>query len=86
MTKMFAGSLAALAMTAAPIAATPAFAAPTTNPAASLSVAKSVRASTPSAKKNDLAGGGLIFAALIAAGVIAIVAVAASKDDSADSN
>jgi len=84
MSKTFAGSLAALALTAAPIAATPAFAAPA-NPAASLSVAKSVRASTPTSKKNDLAGGG-ILAALIGAGVIAIVVVAAVRDDNADSN
>ncbi|NIJ28250.1 hypothetical protein FHT00_000178 [Sphingomonas insulae] len=80
----FAGTFAALAMTVAPIAATPAFAAPV-NPAASLSVAKSVRASTPSAKKNNLAGGGLL-AALIVAGVVAVGVVAIVQDDDADSN
>ncbi|MEH3158461.1 MAG: hypothetical protein PGN08_05705 [Sphingomonas taxi] len=84
MTKTFAGSLAALALTAAPIAATPAFAAQA-NPAASLSVAKSVRASAPTGKKSNLAGGGLL-AALIAAGVVAIGVVAVVNDDNSDSN
>ncbi len=84
MTKTFAGSIAALAMTVAPLAAKPAFAAPV-NPAASLSVAKSVRASAPSAKKNNLAGGGLI-AILIVAGVVAVGVLAATQDDDADSN
>ncbi len=84
MSKSFAGSLAALAMMSAPIAAAPAYAAPA-NPAASLSVAKSVRASAPSDGKSKLAGGGLL-AALIVAGVVAIGVVAAVKDDNADSN
>lgn len=81
--KKFAGSLAALALTTATVAA-PAFAAPT-NPAASLSVAKSVRASAPSAKKNNLAGGGLL-AAIIAASVVAIGVVAIVDDGNSDSN
>ncbi|MGP7796480.1 hypothetical protein [Sphingomonas sp. CLY1604] len=84
MPKTFAGSLAAMAMIAAPIAATPAFAAPT-NPAASLSVAKSVRASAPTDGKSKLAGGGLL-AALIAAGVVAIGVVAIVNDGDSDSN
>jgi hypothetical protein len=46
---------------------------------------KSVRASAPSAKKNDLAGGG-ILAAIIAAGVVAIGVVAIVQDDDSDSN
>jgi len=81
MSKTFAGSLAALAMIAAPVAAS---AAPV-NPAASLSVAKSVRASAPSAKKSELAGGGLL-AALIVAGVVAIGVVAVVQDGDSDSN
>ncbi len=79
----FAGSLAALALTTASIA-TPALA-ETTNPAASLSVAKSVRASAPSTQKSKLAGGGLL-AALIAAGVVAIGVVAIVDDGNSDSN
>ena len=82
MSKSFAGSLAALAMIAAPVAAS---AAPV-NPAASLSVAKSVRASAPSGKANKAAGGGALLGALIAAGVVAIGVVAIVKDDNSDSN
>jgi len=81
MSKSFAGSLAALAMIAAPVAAS---AAPV-NPAASLSVAKSVRASAPSSKKSELAGGGLL-AAIIVAGVVAIGVVAVVQDGDSDSN
>jgi hypothetical protein len=81
MSKSFAGSLAALAMIAAPVAAS---AAPA-NPAASLSVAKSVRASAPSSKRSELAGGGLL-AALIVAGVVAIGVVAVVQDGDSDSN
>jgi hypothetical protein len=61
-------SLAAAAA-ALSIAATPALAAPA-NPAASLSVAKSVRASAPSGKSNKLAGSSIIPAVL----ALAIVA------------
>jgi hypothetical protein len=75
----FLSAVAATALVAAPVAAAP------TNPAASLSVSKSVRASAPTAKGNKLAGGG-ILAALIAAGVVAIGVVAIVKDDNADSN
>lgn len=82
MTKI-AGSLAALALTTASIA-TPALAAPV-NPAASLSVAKSVRASAPSNQKSKLAGGGLL-AAIIAASVVAIGVVAIVDDGNSDSN
>lgn len=81
MSKSFAGSLAALAMIATPVAAS---AAPV-NAASSLSVAKSVRASAPSGKKSELAGGG-ILAALIAAGVVAIGVVAIVQDNNSDSN
>lgn len=75
----FLSAVAATALVAAPVAAAPA------NPAASLSVSKSVRASAPTAKGNKLAGGG-ILAAIIAAGVVAIGVVAIVKDDNADSN
>jgi len=70
---------AAIVMTAAPVAAQAA------NPAQSLSVAKSVRASTPAAKKSDLAGFGVV-GLLIAAGVVAIGVIAIVQDDDADSN
>ncbi|MGJ3629775.1 hypothetical protein AB5I41_28495 [Sphingomonas sp. MMS24-JH45] len=63
--------------------ASPALAA--TNPASSLSVAKAARASTPTAKKSELFGGG-ILAVVIAAGVIAIGVVAIVNDESSDSN
>lgn len=65
-----------LAAAAASMAVVPAMAAPA-NPAASLSVAKSARAGSTSAKKNDLAGGGLIVAVLaaVAVGVGIYVAV-----------
>lgn len=57
-------AVAALSMTAAPALAAPA------NPAASLSVSKSVRASSPSAKSNKLAGSSIVPAVL----ALAIVA------------
>ncbi len=73
----------ALAIVAAPVMAAPAFAAPVANKASSLSV---VRASAPTAKKNKLAGAGLI-AAVLAAGVAAIGVVAIVNDsDDSDSN
>lgn len=75
----FLSAVAATALVAAPVAAAP------VNPAASLSVSKSVRASAPTVKSNKLAGGG-ILAAIIAAGVVAIGVVAIVKDDDADSN
>ncbi len=83
MFKHFMGYAVAAALTTVPVVAS---AAPAANPAASLSVAKSVRTGTPTAGKNKLSGGGAILAALIGAGVIAIVAVAAVKDDDSDSN
>ena len=64
-------AVAALSMTAAPALAAPA------NPASSLSVAKSVRAASPSAKSNKLAGSTIIpaalFLAIVAGGVIIAV-------------
>jgi hypothetical protein len=85
MYKNLMGYAVAAALTTVPVMAS---AAPVANPAASLSVAKSVRTGTPTAGKNKLSGGGAILAALIGAGVIAIVAVAAVKgeDDDSDSN
>ena len=63
--------VATLSMTASPALAAPA------NPAGSLSVAKSVRASSPSAKSNKLAGSTIIPAvlalAIVAGGVIIAV-------------
>ena len=76
----FLGAAAALM-----IAATPAIAA-TANPVSSLSVAKSVRAGAPAAKKSELFGGGLIVAAVAAAAVVAGIIIIADDDDDSDSN
>jgi hypothetical protein len=70
----------------ASLSVSPALAAPV-NPASSLSVAKSVRASAPTAKQSELGAGfgfvGLaILAGIVAIGVIAIV----NGDDNSDSN
>ena len=70
---------AAITMAAAPAVAAPA------NPAASLSVSKSVRAGSITAKKNELAGGGAIVAIIAAIAVIAGIVVVANEDDSPDS-
>lgn len=74
---------AALSLSAAPAMA--ATAAPA--PAAKLSVASSVRASTP-AKGNRLAGGGfgVILALAVGAAALAAGIAAANDDDSPDSN
>jgi hypothetical protein len=77
----FKSMLAAAAIVS--MAATPAMAA--SNPASSLSIAPAARASAPVGKTNKAVGGG-VLAALIAAGVVAIVVIAASKNDSPDSN
>lgn len=77
MFKNVLGAVAALSM-----AAMPAVASAQSNPAASLSVSKSVRSGTTTSGKSKLgAGGGGIFAILILAGVVAIGVVAATKDD-----
>jgi hypothetical protein len=72
-------AVAALSMTATPALAAPA------NPAASLSVAKSVRASSPSAKSNKLAGSSIIPAVLALAIVAAGVYIAVDDNDNAKS-
>ncbi len=77
-TKYFA-ALAATALVAAPVAAA------SSNPAASLSIAKSARVGTASAKKSNLAGGGLIIALIGTVAVIAGIVVVADSDDN-DSN
>ena len=65
-------SKALMAVAVAALAVAPAAAAPA-NPAASLSVAKSVRTGSASAKKNELARGGLIVAVIAAAaGVLSL--------------
>ncbi len=73
---------AASALVAAPVAAAP------VNPASSLSVTKSVRASAPSANKNDIAAGGsgLIIAIVAAAAVIVGIIIIADDDNDSDSN
>ena len=65
-------------MSVAPVAAA--------NPAASLSISKSVRTGSVSGKKSDLGGGGGFFVAIIAVGaVIAGIVIVASNDDKPDS-
>jgi hypothetical protein len=73
-----------MAAAAVSMSAAPAFAAPT-NPAASLSVAKSVRASTSAGKKNNVIAAGVIVAVLAAAAV-AVGVVVVADDDGGDSN
>lgn len=75
MSKMLALG-ATLSMMAAPVLAADA------NPAAKLSVAKSVRANSPAGKKSELAGGGLIIAIIAAAAVVAGIIIIADNDDS----
>jgi uncharacterized protein HemX len=74
-----------MAAAAATMAVAPAVAAPV-NSAASLSVAKSVRTGSATAKKNNAAGGGIIIALLAAAAVGVGIYVVADSDDNADSN
>lgn len=73
-----------MAVAAATMAVAPVMAAPA-NPASSLSVAKSVRAGTATAKDSDLAGGGIFVALIAAAAVIVGIIVVAKEDDSPDS-
>lgn len=71
-----------LAAAASCMAVSPAMA----NPAASLSVSKSVRAGSATAKDSNLNAGGGLLAAVIAAGVAAIVVIAVVVDEDSDSN
>ncbi len=80
MRKIFLAT-AAIAISAMPVAANAA-----ANSAASLSVAKSVRAATPTAKKSKLAGSGLIIVALAAVAVGGGLYLAIDNDDNSDSN
>lgn len=73
-----------MAAAAATMAVAPAFAAPV-NPAASLSVAKSVRTGSASTKNSDLQGGGIFVALIAAAAVIVGIIIVAKEDDSPDS-
>jgi hypothetical protein len=73
-----------LAAATATLALAPAVSA--ANPASSLSVSKAVRASAPTAKKNELAGGALIAVIAAAAVVAGIVIVATDDDDDDDSD
>lgn len=80
MISKYLAAVAATALVAAPVAAAP------VNPAAKLSLSKSARAGTVSAKKDKIVGGPiLIFAFLAAAAVVAGVVVIADDGDS-DSN
>ncbi|MES2096931.1 MAG: hypothetical protein V4459_09230 [Pseudomonadota bacterium] len=73
----YIAAVAAVSMAAAPALAAPA------NPAASLSVSKSVRASAPSAKQNKIGSSGYVIAAIaiaaIAGGIIAATSGSKSK-------
>jgi hypothetical protein len=88
-TSMFIKSLAmasaGLALVAAPVAATAA----SVNPASSLSVAKSVRAGTPTKKSSNLAGASVV-PIVIGVGIVAAAAYLIidheDKDDNSDSN
>jgi len=73
---VFGSAVVALSLVASPVLA---------NPAASLSVAKSVRASTPSAKSNKLAGNSLIPVVLALAIVAGGIYIAVDDNDKAKS-
>ena len=79
MIKKYLAALAATALTAAPVVAAPA------NPAASLSLSKSVRTGATAHKKSDLAGGGLLIAILASVAVVVGIVVVADGGNS-DSN
>ena len=80
--KALTGSALAVAMMTTSVAAS---AAPVANAASSLSVSNA-RVGSATTGKSQLAGGGGIFAILIAAGVAAIGIVAIVKDDNNDSD
>jgi hypothetical protein len=74
-------ALSAVAFAAMPVAATAA-----DHPAASLSVAKSVRAGASTAKKSKVAGTGLLIVAAAAVVVGGGLYMAIDGDDNSDSN
>jgi hypothetical protein len=80
MIRKYLAAVAATALVAAPVAAAP------INPAATLSVAKSVRTGSASVEKNELAGGGFIIAILAVIAVGVGIYIAVDSDDDADSN
>ena len=84
--KSLAMASAGLALVAAPVAAS---AATASNPASSLSVAKSVRAGTATSKSNKLGGASTIpvlIGAAIIAGVTYLIVDRENDEDDADSN
>ena len=72
----YLGAVAALSMATAPAMAAPA------NPAASLSVAKSVRASSPTKNANQLHGAGIFLAAAAVVGVVVAIVLIADDNKS----
>jgi len=72
----YLGAVAALSMATAPAMAAP------VNPAASLSVAKSVRASTPMTNGNKLHGAGVFIAAAAVIGVVVAIVLIADDNKS----
>ncbi|MDE0877863.1 MAG: hypothetical protein OSB00_04235 [Sphingomonas bacterium] len=76
MFKTVMGAVAALSM-----ATVPAMASAAANPASSLSVSSNARTGATTSNKNQVAGGGAIFALAIVAGIVAIGVIAATKDD-----
>lgn len=79
--RMMIGTTAALAMLSGQ-----AMAAPVANPAASLSVGKSVRAAAPSKKASKFGGSGAIVVGVLAAGALIGGIIAISDDNNSDSN
>ena len=68
----FIAAAAAVSMAAAPALAAPA------NPAASLSISSSVRASAPSAKSSKLHGSGVVVAVIALAAIVGGIVAATS--------
>jgi hypothetical protein len=75
-------AVSTFAIAAMPVAASAA----TANPAANLSVSKSVRAASPTAGKNKAASSGLFIVALAAVAVGGGLYLAIDGDDKSDSN
>lgn len=87
----YLAALAATGLVAAPVVAAPANLTAGlskeigANPAARLSLSKSVRAGTAPGKKNGLAGSGLLIGLIAVAAVVGIVAVASGGGEDSDS-